>query len=112
MYTTSEKQITAVEAWIKSLPDSTVKGKYEVWLEEVKKKKGIKTEELEKFVSMAGSLTAEFQNYPQEFALLIKNNLNPETKEQIKEETKEVANVIKVVQPKIVPQKFKKSGKK
>lgn len=77
MYVTSKEQIAAAEKFIKSLPDSIVKGNYERWLEAVKLKGGITTESLEKFVALSNSLTKEFQNFPQEFSMNVKNSVNP-----------------------------------
>lgn len=78
MYATSKDQIAAAEKFINSLPDSIVKGNYERWLAEVKLKNGITTELLEKFVALSGGLTKEFQNFPQEFSMYVKNSVNPD----------------------------------
>ena len=78
MYTLSEAQIDSVKTFIKSLPESMVKGNYEVWLRVIREDGRLATEELEKFVSLANALPQEFQNFPQNFSHSVKNGVAPE----------------------------------
>lgn len=88
MYTLTENYISSVENFTKSLPDSIVKGNYERWLESVKPSGRIMSEQLEKFVSYANSLPKEFKNFPQQFALSVKNGVDMAIAESSKAKTK------------------------
>lgn len=94
MYTLKSEQYSTVENWVNSLPDSLVKGNYIKWLSELKSKERLTTDELEKFVALSSALPVEFQSFPQNFSLSVKNitadasDIVSETKETSKKETK------------------------
>lgn len=73
MYTLDEKQIAAAENFIKALPDIAVKGSYETWLERTIGDGRITPNEMEGFVALSHALPSEFQDFPQHFALCVKN---------------------------------------
>ena len=92
MYTLSTEQQASVEGWVASLPDSMVKANYEKLISEFNPKERVTSEQLEKFLSYANSLPKEFQNYPQEFSIWIKNGGLPNGSElvqavEVKKET-------------------------
>jgi len=94
MYNLNESQVKSVEDWIKSLPDSIVKGNYERWLDSLNPKERITSEQAEKFISYTNALPTEFQNYPQGFVASIKNEIMPDavnSKEVKKESAKDKA---------------------
>lgn len=94
MYILNQQQYSTVENWVNSLPDSLVKGNYIKWLSELKSKERLTTDELEKFVALSNALPVEFQSFPQNFSLSVKNitteasDIVSETKEPLKKETK------------------------
>lgn len=86
MYNLDETQMETVENFIKSLPETIAKGNYENWFERTKKDGRLSPHEMESFVALSHALPKEFQDFPQKFAIAVKNGTDidgePDTSEE------------------------------
>lgn len=81
------EQITKLESFVESIPETMVKSQVQVLVNEVKKDSTITTEEVEKLKSFATHLPKELQSFPQEFSMEIKNGVGDVVEATKKEKT-------------------------
>lgn len=73
MYTLSDDQIASVETLIGKLESSLIKARIEKWLAEITPTKFATADQMEQFVSFGVHLPKELQDFPQSFAMAVKN---------------------------------------
>ena len=77
MYILSVNQRKALDKFISSIPESTVKGGYEKWNERViSHDERVTSYDTDEFVAMSHNLNADLQHFPQEFVNNIKNYID------------------------------------
>lgn len=78
MYQLKETQKTSLLKFISSLDGSIVKSKMEKWANDLDESGIITSEQMQAFVSFANNLPKGAQNFPQEFAMAVKNGVEPD----------------------------------
>ena len=82
MYNLSADQLKSLETFIGKIPDSLIKSRCEKWLEEIKPTEKITSELMEQFVGFSTHLPVNLQNFPQSFAMAVKNTPHLQEEQQ------------------------------
>ena len=96
MYQLKEEQIASVETFISKLEDSMIKSKVEKWFAEITPTGRVTSEQMNEFVALSAHLPKPVQNFPQSFAMAVKNT--PETdKKELNFKAKDKTNLTAIV---------------
>ena len=80
MYQLKKEEFKSLEDFCKGLPESLVRTKVERLIEEIEPTQQLKSEQLASLVSLAGEMPQEFQSFPQNFQMSLKNTTTSEVK--------------------------------